>query len=130
MDMLDDGHDENSKEDLEKVICEIVLQQLKWKESISNVIDLDLGVFQELEALVQSCSVKKMSLKISQNSRENTCAKASFLIKLQGSAILLKKRLWHRCFPVNFVKSLRTLISIEHLWWMLLKNVLMLLQVV
>ena len=24
------------------------------------------------------------------------------------SAILLKKRLWHRCFPVNFEKSLRT----------------------
>ena len=23
-------------------------------------------------------------------------------------AILLKKRLWHRCFPVNFVKFLRT----------------------
>ena len=24
------------------------------------------------------------------------------------SATLLKKRLWHRCIPVNFVKSLRT----------------------
>ena len=24
------------------------------------------------------------------------------------SATLLKKRLWHRCFPVNFVKFLRT----------------------
>ena len=82
--MLDDGHDENSREDLEKVIFEIVLQQLKWKENISNAIDLDLGVLQELEAVVQSCSVKKMLLKISQNSRENTCARVSFLIKLQG----------------------------------------------
>ena len=27
----------------------------------------------------------------------------------------IKKRLWHRCFPVNFVKYLRTPISIEHL---------------
>ena len=30
------------------------------------------------------CSIKKVSLKISQNSQENTCARVSFLIKLQG----------------------------------------------
>ena len=33
---------------------------------------------------------------------------------------LLKKRLWHRCFPVNFVKFLRTPFFIEHLRWLLL----------
>ena len=33
---------------------------------------------------------------------------------------LLKKRLWHRCFPVNFAKFLRTPFLIEHLWWLLL----------
>ena len=38
-------------------------------------------------------------------------------------ATLLKKRLWHRCFPVNFVKFLRTPISTEDLWWLLLKYV-------
>ena len=27
-----------------------------------------------------------------------------------SAATLLKKRLWHRCFPLNFVKFLRTLI--------------------
>ena len=32
----------------------------------------------------------------------------------------LKKRLRHRCFPVNFANFLRTPIFIEHLWWMLL----------
>ena len=32
-------------------------------------------------------------------------------------ATLLTKRLWHRCFPVNFVKLLRTPILKEHLWW-------------
>ena len=36
------------------------------------------------------------------------------------SATLLKKSLWHRCFPVNFVKFLRTLFSKEHLWKLLL----------
>ena len=33
---------------------------------------------------------------------------------------LLKKRLWHRCFLVNFVKFLRTPFYIEHLVWLLL----------
>ena len=48
-------------------------------------------------------------LEISQNSQENTCARVSFFNKV-GSlwlATLLKKRLWHRCFPVNFAKFLR-----------------------
>ena len=53
-----------------------------------------------------------MFLEISQNSQENTCAKDSFLIKLQAApATLLKKRFWHRCFPVNFAKFLITLFS-------------------
>ena len=38
------------------------------------------------EAVVPRYSVKKVFLKISQNSQENPCAKVSFLIKLQGSA--------------------------------------------
>ena len=33
---------------------------------------------------------------------------------------LLKKRLWHRCFPVNFAKFLKTSFLTEHLWWLLL----------
>ena len=67
-----------------------------------------------------------MFLEISQNSQENTCARVSFLIKLQPAtllkkrlwhrpATLSKKRLWYRCFPVNFVKFLRTPFT-EHLW--------------
>ena len=31
------------------------------------------------------------------------------------------KSLWHRCFPVNFAKFLRTLLFIEHLMWLLLE---------
>ena len=31
-------------------------------------------------------------------------------------AVLLKKRLWHWCFPVNFSKFLKTPFFIEHLW--------------
>ena len=35
-------------------------------------------------------------------------------------ATFLRKRLWHRCFPVNFAKFLRTTFFIEHLWLLLL----------
>ena len=36
------------------------------------------------EAAPQRCSIKKVFLQNSQNSQENTCARASFLIKLQA----------------------------------------------
>ena len=38
---------------------------------------------QHSEAVARRCSVKKVFLEISQNSEENTCARVSFLIKLQ-----------------------------------------------
>ena len=33
---------------------------------------------------------------------------------------LLKKSVWHRCFPVNFAKFLRTTFFTEHLRWLFL----------
>ena len=41
------------------------------------------------EAVAKRCSVKKVFLKISQNSQENTCARVSFLIKLQAWGLQL-----------------------------------------
>ena len=35
---------------------------------------------------------------------------------------LLKMRLWHRCFPVNFAKFLRIPCLTEHIRWLLLKG--------
>ena len=61
-----------------------------------------------------------MFLEISQNLQENTCDRVSFLIRLQAYTTLSKKRLWHSCFPVNFVKLLRTPFFTEHLWELLL----------
>ena len=61
------------------------------------------------EAATDYVLLEKVFLEISQNSHENTCARASFLIKLQAEpATLLKKKLWQRCFPVNFAEFLRT----------------------
>ena len=62
------------------------------------------------------CSVKKLFLEISQNSQENSCARVSFLIKLQPWG---KKRLWHRCFPLNFSKFLRTPLLQNTSGWLL-----------
>ena len=62
----------------------------------------------QLEAATRGVMQKKMFLEISQ---ENTCAKVSFLINLTFLIQLLKKRLWHSCFPTNFAKFLRTRFS-------------------
>ena len=53
------------------------------------------------------CFIKKVFFKISQNSQENTCIGVSFLKKIAAwrPAALLKKRLKHRCFPVNFLRN-------------------------
>ena len=45
-----------------------------------------------------------------------------FFNKVAGlrPSTLLKKTLWHRCFPINFVKFVRTPFLTEYLWWLLL----------
>ena len=48
------------------------------------------------------------------------CSGVRLKFILPATATLLKKRLWHRRFPVNFAKFLRTPFFIEHLWWLLL----------
>ena len=42
-------------------------------------------------------------------------------VVVQRPATLLKKRLWHRCFPVNFAKFLRAPILTKHLKWLFIK---------
>ena len=37
---------------------------------------------------------------------------------------MTKKRPWHRCFPVNFVKFLRTSFFIEYLRWLPLNDLI------
>ena len=58
------------------------------------------------EAVVQRCSVKKVFLEI-------------LLFRLRP-ATLLKKRLWHRCLPVNFTRFLWTPFFTKHHRWLLL----------
>ena len=77
------------------------------------------------EAVTRRCSVEKVSLEISQNSRENTCARVSFLIKVTGlrpeACNFIKKETLAQVFPVEFAKFLRTPFLTEHLRWLLLQ---------
>ena len=49
-----------------------------------------------------------MFIEVFQNSQENTCARLSFLIKLEASAcnVIEKENLAQAGFPVNFAKFL------------------------
>ena len=98
-DILYDNHKMNKIEKVQYKACLAITDALLGipKEKTYD----ELSRFALREAVAQRCSV------ISQNSRENTGV--SFLIKLQASASkFIKKRFWHRCFPVNFAKFLRT----------------------
>ena len=56
------------------------------------------------------CTVKKGVLRNFAKFTGKHLCQSLFLNKVAGltPATLLKKRLWHRCFPVNFAKFLRT----------------------
>ena len=50
---------------------------------------------------------KKVFLENLENTQESTCVLSLFFNK-KRPATLLKRRHWHRCFPVNFAKFLGT----------------------
>ena len=69
-----------------------------------------------LEAVVQKCSVKKGILKNFTKFTGKHLCQSLFLSKvasLRHATLLLKKSVWHRFFPVNFVKFLTTPISMN-----------------
>ena len=92
-------------------LCLLSLLATKKRHSFVNQI-----IFL-IERAARMCSVKKVFLKISQNSQENTLVRILFSFR---PATLLNKRLWHRCFTRNFAKFLRTPSPTEHLRWLLL----------
>ena len=62
------------------------------------------------KAVAQSCSVKKAFLRnFPKFTGKHLCQSLLFnKVASLKPAALLKKRFWHRCFPVNFAKFLRT----------------------
>ena len=74
------------------------------------------------EAVTRRCSVKKVFLKISQNSQENTCARVSFLMKLQAQTCnFTKKEALIQIFSCEFCEFFKNNFFIEHLQWLLLE---------
>ena len=66
------------------------------------------------EAVTRSCFVKKMFLKVSQNSQKNTCARVFFLIKLQTSGNFIKKAALAQMFSYEIWENLWALFYITH----------------
>ena len=68
------------------------------------------------------CPVTKGVLRIFANFTGKHLCQSPFFNKVADlrAATLLKKRLWHRCFPVNFAKFLRSPFVREQLWWLIL----------
>ena len=61
-------------------------------------------------------------LKISENSQEKTCARVSFLIKLQNEACnFLKKDTLAQMSSCEFWEIFKDTFFIEHLQWLLLE---------
>ena len=52
------------------------------------LLTTSISYLRVIGAVVPRCSVKKVFMKISQHSQEGTCARVSFLIKLQDQALL------------------------------------------
>ena len=68
------------------------------------------------EAATSGVPQNRYSLKFRKFHRKHL-SQSLFYNKVAG---LLKKRLWHRCFHVNFAKFLKTSFFREHLRWLLL----------
>ena len=87
-------------------LIKINMNNKMGKPKERSFINIFLFFFYRRSCLEVFC--KKYVLKsFTKFTGKKTCARVSFLIKLQASG-LQKKRLWHRCFPVNFAKFLRT----------------------
>ena len=72
------------------------------------------------EAVTRRCSIKKLFYVFRTIHRKHLCQSLFDKVAWLRPVTLLKKRLWHRCFPVNFAEFLRLSVFIEHRWWLLL----------
>ena len=82
------------------------------------------------EAVTRSCSVKKVFLKVSQNSQKNTCARVSFLIKLQTLGNFIEKEALAQVFSYEICEIFMNIFSWTHavvtFWiWIHLDNLLL-----
>ena len=74
--------------------------------------------------ILMRCSLKKCVLRNFAKFTGKHLCQSLFFNKVVGlrPAILLKKRIWHRCFPVTFAKFLRTPFLKNTSGWLVLKK--------
>ena len=107
--------------------CELWLIQIWLNSNMPKFFSFDMVLVKRSFCIIwtfrsshQRCSMKKSVLGNFPKFTGKHLCRVYFLIKLQARpANLLRRRLWHMCFPVNFEKFLRTPFYIEHLWWLL-----------
>ena len=87
-------------------------------------------LFYPAEAVVQRGSVKKVFLEISQNSQVNTCARVSFLIKLQASGffwipffLVVEVSIFHVLYQFHEIKLNVMKYTLNYVSWNSLKEI-------
>ena len=73
------------------------------------LFDEKTGINKKAEAVAERSSVKKVLLKISQNSQEDTCVGVSFLIKLEVSGNFVKKEALTQVFFCEFCEAFKNI---------------------
>ena len=125
-----------------KILMSFNLQVFKYSFNIKKVylLIINWNIFHDVfERVVQQCNrnmtkhnviknifCKKDVLKNFAKFTGKYLFQSLFFNKVSGLslAILIKKRLWHRYVPVNFAKFLRTSFFKEHIWWLLLYDIM------
>ena len=93
-----------------------------------NIIKLTPGIITLLTSRITKVCITGLQAKLRRSRPEAFCKKGVLKnfekihrkTPVPESHFLLKKRLWHRYFPVNFGKFLRRYFLTEHLRWLLL----------
>ena len=94
----------------------IFLKTIHWKSSQCT---------EPYRSSHQRCSVRKGILRNFAKFTGKHLYRSLFFNRVAGlrPATLLRKKIWHKCFPVNFAKFSRTAFFTEHLWWLILSLV-------
>ena len=103
-----------------EALCESILRFLKQLKITNHG-----HIWLTNRSSLREVFCKKVFLKISQNLQENTCARVSFLIKLQVEACnFIKIETLAQVFSSEFSKGFKNVFFIEHLQCLLLtKNI-------
>ena len=99
-----------------RIILVLICAQF-WRSppNFDPLVGFNLNVLIKSKAVVQRCSVKKVLLEISQNSRENTCARVSPVPESQACNVIKKETL-AQVFSCEFCEISKNQFFAEHLW--------------